>query len=434
MYLPKEKEKKMNAYIVIGVMILMIVAFVLNKWPFGLITLSCCAILGVAGVLGPADVFSGLANPFVVMLAGCLVVTGALGKTSFIHNLQDRIIKMQEGKSGAILMAIFVAAIIILATFMPGPSLLAIIIVMAGNLSDDGEVNAARVILPAAALTTLWNARIPLGFGAGSFAILNGFLEPYGVEYTVGMFDPLKAAIFPGIAIAVYTIVCYKLLPHKAIDRSHVEKQKDSSQKNTMSKRDETITYVVFGLMLAVMIFNKITGNLMYIGPAVCALILIFLKVVTVDEAKKSITADLIFMLAGIFTLTGALSSTGAGDLIGQTIISMFGGATTQFGLIALFGGITIIITNFMSNNASMYSLIPVAITTAIAAGVNPVPVVLTIDVASKAACMLPCSSGEAAMCYGGSGYTPKETLKFTIPMIVLYYVSLVAGMLILFP
>lgn len=423
----------MNAYIVIGVMVLMIIAFVMNKWPFGLITLGCCVILGITGVLGPADVFSGLANPFVVMLAGCLVVTGALGKTSFIRNLQNQIIKMQAGKSGALLMAIFVIAIIILATFMPGPSLLAIIIVMAGNLSDDGEVNAARVILPAAALTTLWNARIPFGLGAGSFAILNGFLEPYGVEYTVGMFDPLKAGLFPGIAIALYTVFGYKLLPHKTTDLSSVEKKTAAAQTATMSKRDETITYIVFIIMLAVMIFNKITGNLMYIGPAVCAFFLIFAKVVTIDEAKKSITADLIFMLAGIFTLTNALSSTGAGNLIGQSIISLFGGATTEFGLIALFGGITVIITNFMSNNASMYSLIPVAITTALAAGVNPVPVVLTIDVASKAACMLPCSSGEAAMCYGGSGYTPGQTLKFTIPMIIIYYVSLVAGMLILF-
>lgn len=426
----------MSAYIVIGVIVLMVIAFVMNKWPFGLVTLSCCAILGIAGVLGPAEVFSGFANPFVVMLAGCLVVTGALGKTSFIHNLQNRIVKMQEGKSGALLMAIFVIAIIILATFMPGPSLLAIVIVMAGNLDDSGEVNAPRVILPAAALTTLWNARIPFGLGAGAFAILNGFLEPYGSEYTVGMFDPFKAAIFPGVALALLAIFGYKLLPHKGLAQANngkAEKKEEKEWEPPMSKKDEIFTYVVFIVMLLVMIFNNITGNLMYIGPAVCALVLIFAKVVTVDDAKKAITADLIFMLAGIFTLTSAMSSTGAGDLIGHTIISLMGGASSELGLIALFGGITVILTNFMSNNATMYSMIPVAITTAIAAGVNPVPLVLTIDVASKASCLLPCSSGEAAMCYGGSGYTPKETIKYTVVSLVVYYVALIAGMMILF-
>ena len=96
-------------------------------------------------------------------------------------------------------MAIFVIAIIVLSTFMPGPAMLAIIIVMARNLSDAGEANAARIIFPAAALTTLWNGRIPFGIGAGNFAILNGFLEPYGDQYVVGMFDPMKAGLIPGI-------------------------------------------------------------------------------------------------------------------------------------------------------------------------------------------------------------------------------------------
>ncbi len=423
----------MQPYIVIGVMVLMIIAFVLNKWPFGLITLSCCAILGLTGVLGPAEVFSGLANPFVVMLAGCFAVTSALGKTDFIINLQQKIVALQKGKGGSLLMAIFVLTIIVLATFMPGPSLLAIIIVMAGNLQDEGEVNAARVILPAAALTTIWNGRIPFGLGAGSFAVMNGFLEPYKVDYTVGMFDPMKAALFPGIALAFFTIFGYKLLPHKAIDRSNMPENNGEVKKSTMSKRDQTITYIAFVSMIAVMVFNKYTGSLMFIGPAIATIVLIFLKVLTVDETKKAITADLIFMLAGIFTLTGALSSTGAGEIIGKTILSLFGGATTEFGLIALFGGITIIVTNFMSNNASMYSLMPVAITTAIAAGVNPIPIMLTIDVAAKCACLLPCSSGEAAMCYGGSGYTPAQTVKFTIPICIVYYATMLIGMKLLF-
>lgn len=423
----------MQAYIVMAVMVLMIAAFVLNKWPFGLITLSCCAILGVTGVLGPADVFAGFANPFVVMLAGCFVVTFALGKTSFIRSLQRQIVKLQRGKSGALLMLIFVGTTIILATFMPGPSLLAIIIVMASNLSEEGEVNAARVILPAAAITTLWNGRIPFGLGAGQFAILNGFLEPYSnVTTTVGMFDPFKAGLFPGVALAVFTIFGYKLLPHKKVEKIGGEND-TASYAPVMSKKNEIITYAVFLAMLIMMIFNKYTGNLLYIGPAVCAFVLIFAKVVTVEESKKAITADLIFMLAGIFTLTGALSSTGAGEMIGNAILSLFGGASTEIGLIALFGAITIVLTNFMSNNASMYSIMPVAIMTAVAAGINPVPVMLTVDIAAKCAYLLPCSSGEAAMCYGGSGYTPKQTLKFTIPAVVIYYVTMVLGMIVLF-
>ena len=423
----------MDAYIVIGVMIVMIIAFMMNKWPFGLITMSCCIVLGVTGVLGPDKTFAGFCNPFVVMLAGAFVVTNALAKTSFIRNLQNWIIKLQNGKSGFKLMAIFVFSIILLATFMPGPAMLAIIIVMARNLSDAGEVNAARVIFPAAMLTTIWNARIPFGLGASNFAILNGFLEPYGEQYAVSMFDPMMAGLIPGIALSVYIIFAYKLLPHKAVDRTGVEEIKTASNAPVMSKWDETITYVAFVVMILFMVLNQWTGSLLYIGPALCAVVLVFLKVITVEDVKKGITVDLIFMLAGIFTLTDALSSTGAGEMIGNAILSLFGGATTQVGLVALFTGITVIITNFMSNNATMYSVIPVAITTALAAGLNPVPVVVAVDVASKCASLLPCSSGEAAMCFGASGYTPKDTWKFVLPAALITYAGTVAGALIFF-
>ena len=425
----------MDAYIVIGVMIVMIIAFMMNKWALGLITVSCCIVLGVTGVLTPTETFSGFCNTFVVMLAGAFVVTNALAKTSFIKHLQKWIMRLQNGKSGFKLMAIFVFSIIQLATFMPGPAMLPIIIVMARNLNDAGEVNAARVIFPAAMLTTIWNGRIAVGIGAGQFAVLNGFLEPYGEQYTVSMFAPTLAGLIPGLALAVYIIFGYKLLPHKAVERTALEEPAAAAKTAApeMSRRNEIITYIAFIAMLLMMILNQWTGSLLYIGPALCAVVLAFLNVITVEDIKRGITADVIFMLAGIFTLTDALSSTGAGQMIGNAILSLFGGATTQIGLVALFTGITVIITNFMSNNATMYSVIPVAITTALAAGLNPAPVVLAVDVASKCASLLPCSSGEAAMCFGTSGYSPKDTWKFVLPAVLITYVGTVAGALIFF-
>ncbi len=418
----------MDAYIVIVVMVLMIAAFVLNKWPFGLITMTCCIILGVTGVLDTSTAFSGLCNPMLVMLASAIVVTNAFAKTSFIKGMQKRIVQLQNGKTGKSLMLVFVFANFVLATFMPTAAVLTIIFMMACNLSDEGDVNAARVIFPASALTTIWSIRMPIGLGAGQFAVLNSFLEPYGEEYTVNLLDPMIAGLVPGILLSIYTIFCYKLLPKKtaAIRNEMIEQGADNG--SSMSKREEIITYAVFILMMIFMIFNQFTGELLYIGPALCVVILVFAKILTVEEVKKGITADLIFMMAGIFTLTSALTDTGAGNMIGNAIISLFGGATSELGLVALFAGIAIIITNFMSNNATMYALIPVAVTTGIAAGINPAPAVLAIDVAVKCAFILPSASGEAAMCYGASGYNFKETWKFTIPALILFYIGTVAG------
>ena len=91
----------MDAYIVIGVMILMIVAFVMNKWPFGLITMSCCIILGVTGVLDASGTFAGFCNPFVVMLAGSFCCYKcALQKQVLFQMSRKGSLQLQNGKSG----------------------------------------------------------------------------------------------------------------------------------------------------------------------------------------------------------------------------------------------------------------------------------------------------------------------------------------------
>lgn len=36
-------------------------------------------------------------------------------------------------------------------------------------------------------------------------------------------------------------------------------------------------------------------------------------------------------------------------------------------------------------------------------------------------------------MCYGASGYTIKETWKFTVPAVILFYVATLAGVYIFF-
>lgn len=421
----------MSAYIVIGVLVLMIVAFILGKWPYGLVTMACCGILALTGVLDASTAFSGFANRNLILLAGAFVVSNTFGKTSLIANLQKRVLRMQNGKGGMILMAIFIATIVVLALFLPSPATLAIIIVLARNLSDDAELCPSRIILPAAALATLWTSRIPFGMGAVYFTRINAFIEPYGEEYSINMFEPFIVAIIPLLVCSLYTILCYRLLPRQAVERPKEDTLKTAE--STMSRRDEIITYVVFTVMMLCMLLNKFTGDLMYVVPAVCAIILCFTRTITVDEAKKTLSGDIIFMLAGIYVLSDALSSTGAGEIIGEFILSMLGDISSPFLLCAVFVGVTLILTNLMSNMATFNMVIPLAVSTALAAGVEPGPLATAVAIASTCACVLPCSSGESAMAYAASGYNMGKTFKFTIPFVLLFYVSLLAGMMIFY-
>lgn len=49
----------MELYIVLAIMAFMIVGFLLNKWPFGLTTMTCCVLLALTGVFTIPEAFAG---------------------------------------------------------------------------------------------------------------------------------------------------------------------------------------------------------------------------------------------------------------------------------------------------------------------------------------------------------------------------------------
>ena len=67
----------MDMYIVLGITIFMMAMFIIGKMPYGVITMTCCALLAVTGVMQPAEAFSGLSNSTTLLIAGMLALATA---------------------------------------------------------------------------------------------------------------------------------------------------------------------------------------------------------------------------------------------------------------------------------------------------------------------------------------------------------------------
>lgn len=119
--------------------------------------------------------------------------------------------------------------------------------------------------------------------------------------------------------------------------------------------------------------------------------------------------------------------------MIGNFILSLMGDVSSPFMLCVVFIGVTLIVTNLMSNMATFNMVIPLAVSTALAAGIEPGPLATAVAIASTCALVLPCSSGESAMAYAASGYNMGRTFKFTIPFVLLFYISILASMMIFY-
>lgn len=91
-------------------------------------------------------------------------------------------------------------------------------------------------------------------------------------------------------------------------------------------------------------------------------------------------------LFVGALALGTALTNTGAGDMIGNTLASAVGGTHNNYVLGALFFLIPFVLTQFMLNRSVSAVFVPICLLTSSALGANPVGLVLLVNAGSLTA------------------------------------------------
>lgn len=424
----------MDMYIVLAITLFMMIMFVWNKVPFGVTTMTCCVLLAIFGIVDIQQAFGGFGNKIVVLIAPMLVMSSALGKTGMVIKISS-VMNSVKGKRGMVLIFAFYAVGIVMAQFIPTTAAISIIVIFLLTLDSTGEITPKRLLLPLLGVMCACKFRFPVGMGATTFATLNGMYE--GImgdrpEYMLQMLDPFKVAIIPMVVLVSYCLAAWKLMPkEKGINQEALKK---TSMEKQLTDRQEIIVYIVFIAVMLMMLLNKYTGNMLYLAPAAGVLVLIYTKVVSVQEAVKGLSADMIWMLAGVLVVADALGATGAGDAIGNVILGILGKNPSSVTVMFVFSFATVIMTTFLSNMATQSVLVPIAASVALTAGWDPRGLILIIGTCNYYALGFPSGSGEAAVCFAAGGYNPFKVLKFTLPYMILAAVSTAISAQLLFP
>lgn len=153
--------------------------------------------------------------------------------------------------------------------------------------------------------------------------------------------------------------------------------------------------------------------------------------VVKPAEAYEAVQWDVIFLLAGVIPLGKALSETGGADLIGWLLIS-----SAQFlpdvALLGLFYLLTALMTNLISNQASVVLLLPVAVDAATRLGADPFAFILAVTFAASTAFMSPVGYQTNLFVYGPGGYDFGDYIRVGGPLQLLLAVVTTLGILVL--
>lgn len=147
------------------------------------------------------------------------------------------------------------------------------------------------------------------------------------------------------------------------------------------------------------------------------ALLMVLAGVLTPRSAGRALDWNVLFVLAGSVGLGVIVLSSGLADQLANGIRYLAGG--NYLLVVIVFGVVTAVLTNVVSNAAAASILTPVAIAVATEAMLNPVTLLALIGTCISFTFLNPYSHQTNLMVIGPIGYSTGEFARFGIPVLV---------------
>ena len=408
-----------------------IIAFLSGKLPIGLISVGIMLSLVLTGVMTPAKAFAGFTNTNVIMFVAMFVIGAALTKTSILDKAQKLVVKYKDNSKMLILISAIVAGF--LACLTSATAAAAIMLPLLVGIANEINVSRSKLLYPAMAVANIATSITFLGQGASNMTcsdvmINAGGKTPFGLwDFTIARL-PILA-----VTIAYMVFIGYKLMPD--IDNSQFNDNlavKDLSSKLTPFKEKLAIVLVV-GTIIA-MIFADVIGIKMYLIAGIGAALLVLTGVLNEKEALGSIHLPTVFLFAGVLALSDAVSATGAGDVVADMMIKLIGNTTNVYVIMAVFFIVPFILTQVMSNLATVTIFIPLVSAACVKIGVDPRAAVMGVLIASCTSILTPMAAPCQVMILEPGGYKLKDYLKCGLPLAVIITIMCIFGLPLLYP
>jgi di/tricarboxylate transporter len=152
-----------------------------------------------------------------------------------------------------------------------------------------------------------------------------------------------------------------------------------------------------------------------------------------VEAAYKTINWQSIFLFAGMIPLSKAMENTGASVFLSQIIID-FAGSQGPYPVLAAIYIATSILTIFISNTATAILFAPIALKSAIALEISPLPFLFAVTVAASMCFASPFSTPPNALIMSAGEYKFIDYVKTGLPLQIIFAIVMILVLPVLFP
>ncbi|MBW2442685.1 MAG: anion permease [Deltaproteobacteria bacterium] len=384
----------LRAKAMVGVLTVAALFWATGAVPIGITALLVGVLMYFFGVLPADQVAKAYAKDSVIFIFGVLALAAAIGKTGLDRRIGILLLGTSTSLKRFALM--FGPLLAITASFLSEHALVAFIapILM---LTYMGAIKTARlkndkglVVMLLLMLTYCANIGGPGSPAAGGRnAVMLGIFADYGVSISFGQWIKMGLPFVPVMAlvIGVYFIAVFR---NKIIVKSvniSAEVRRESEKIGKMTADEFKAAGV---LVLVIILWTTLSDRFGMGGPVILCLVLLNVLGVLRWKDINSIHWDVVALYAAASAMGYGLAATGAALWLASSFVAVLPDALKAgTGLCISTSFITGILTNFMSDGATVAAVGPITVPMATLSGTSPLLVGLATAFASSFAHML---------------------------------------------
>lgn len=183
-------------------------------------------------------------------------------------------------------------------------------------------------------------------------------------------------------------------------------------------RNKKPIVLATFGVMIALAAMEVYPISLLAVAAV---LFLAMARCLQVGEIYEAIDWRIVTMIIGMIALGTAVDQTGAAAWIAGNAVGVVGDVHPLI-ILGIIYLITTTLTEMISNSATAILMTPIAMETATAYGLDPLPFFIAIMFAASASFATPIGYQTNTFVYGAGGYTFRDFLRVGLPLNILFW------------
>jgi di/tricarboxylate transporter len=428
----------------LAVLAAVVAALVAGKFRADIVAMTGAASLLALGVVRPVEAQAAFASPAIIALASLFVIAYAMELSGLLGALIRGAVWLCA-RLGPLGLWLVIGLCGVASAFLNNTPIVVLAAPVVRDVAASMKLSPQRFLIPLSYVTVLGGVCTLIGTSTN--LLVNDMAQAAG-QPRFGVFDITPVGVIIAVVGAVYLLVAGPLLlgrrtaPAPGAYNRAVEEAAHATEDlvgdPTLFKLDDRPLDVRRAIAsLAVFAGVIVAAALGYAPIAAAALmgavLLVLTGVISAEDAYRGLRPEILLLIAGMVVIGLSLELSGLAAAATAALTDSMQSLGPRAAL-ALLYGVTLLLTEILSNAAVAVLVTPVAVALGQSLGVSPQPFLVAVMMAASAAFATPFGYQTNVLVYGMGRYRYLDFVRVGLPLNLLTWATAIAVIPAFFP